>query len=472
MKNILFVTSEARPFAASGGLGDVAGSLPAAVKRAGGDDVDIRVVMPLYASVSQEYRSKMLFKCKFEVPLAWRRQYCGVFELQHEGVTWYFIDNEYYFKRAELYGSYDDGERYAYFCRAVLEMLGYVGFAPDVLHANDWQTAMCVIYHKCKGYYPSMRCIYTIHNIEYQGKYGFEILGDVFDLPKSDMSLVSFDGCINLTKGAIVACDALTTVSPQYAKELTAEYFGAGLHNMIAQNSYKLSGILNGIDYGYYDPANDSELEFTFDQKKTSGKAKNKTALQAELGLPQRAEVPMIGIISRLVGHKGIDLIRRVADEILTSDVQMVILGTGDPAYEDFFRGLAAAYPDKVSTNIMFNRVTAKKIYASSDVFLMPSKTEPCGLAQMIACRYGTVPVVRETGGLFDSIKAFNPVTGEGNGVTFSTYNAHDMLDAVRRALAMYADKPLWRKLRKNAMTSDFSWDSSARRYLELYNSL
>ena len=472
MKNILFVTSEARPFAASGGLGDVAGSLPAAIKRAGGDDVDIRVVMPLYGAVSREYRDKMTFKCMFNVNLSWRSQYCGVFEMEHDGVIWYFIDNEYYFKRDTLYGCFDDGERFSYFCRAALDMLGFVGFTPDILHANDWQTAMCVINHKCRGYYPSMRCVYTIHNIEYQGKYGFEILGDVFDLSQACKNIVAYDNCINLTKGAIVCCDALTTVSPQYANEIKSEYFSAGLYGIIGQNSYKLSGILNGIDTVYYDPTDDNEIEFTFGAKRMTGKAKNKAALQAELGLPVKPDAPMIGLITRLVSHKGIDLIMRVADEILQDDVQIVLLGTGDARYEDYFRELAKAYPDKVSANITFNRVMAKKIYASADMFLMPSKTEPCGLAQMIACRYGTVPIVRETGGLYDSIKAFNPETGEGNGITFATFNAHDMLDAVRRAISCYRDPKVWKKIRANAMASDFSWDRSAKDYLALYNSL
>ena len=472
MKKILFVTSEARPFAASGGLGDVAGSLPAAIKRAAGDEIDIRVVMPLYGSVSKDYRDKMTFKCMFNVNLSWRSQYCGVFEMIHDGIIWYFIDNEYYFKRDTLYGNFDDGERYSYFCRAVLDMLGFVGFIPDILHANDWQTAMCVINHKCREYYPSMRCVYTIHNIEYQGQYDFAILGDVFDLSPACKNIVAYDNCINLTKGAIVCCDALTTVSPQSANEIQTEYFSSGLYGIIGQNSYKLSGILNGIDTDYYDPTDDNEIEYTYGVKRMAGKAKNKAALQTELGLPVKPDAPMIGLITRLVAHKGIDLIMRVADEILQDDVQIVLLGTGDERYESFFRGLAAAYPDKVSANITFNRVMAKKIYASSDIFLMPSKTEPCGLSQMIACRYGSVPVVRETGGLFDSIKAFDPVSGEGNGVTFATINAHDMLDAVRRAVDMYRQPAIWKKLRSNAMQSDFSWDRSAKDYISLYNSL
>ncbi len=472
MKKILFVTSEARPFAASGGLGDVAGSLPVSLKKAGGEDLDVRVVMPLYASVSQEFRDQMVLKCKFTVKLAWRMQYCGVFELVRDGVTYYFIDNEYYFKREMLYGSYDDGERFAYFCKAVLDMLDPIGFVPDVLHANDWQSALCVIYHKCRDYYPSMKCVFTIHNIEYQGKYSFAILGDVFDLPQSAENVVGFDGCINLLKGAIVCCDALTTVSPQYANEIKSEYFAQGLHGIINANSYKLSGILNGIDTVYYNPDADKEIPFEFNSKAISGKAKNKAALQQELGLPVKEDVPVIAMITRLVSHKGLDLVCRVAEDLLCADVQLVILGTGEAVYESFFSEIAERYPNKVSANIAFDKFLAKRIYASADIFLMPSKSEPCGLAQMISARYGTVPIVRETGGLYDSIKPYNPETEEGNGITFATYNAHDMLDAIWRALGLYSDKPTWRKLRRNAMKSDFTWERSAKEYLDLYANL
>ena len=472
MKKLLFVTSEARPFAASGGLGDVAGSLPVSLKKAAGDDLDVRVVMPLYSTISQDFRDQMILKCKFTVRLAWRMQYCGVFELIRDGVTYYFIDNEYYFKREMLYGSFDDGERFAYFCKAVLDMLEHIDFVPDILHANDWQSALCVIYHKCRDYYPSMKCVFTIHNIEYQGKYSFAILGDVFDLPASAENVVGFDGCINLLKGAIVCCDALTTVSPQYANEIKGEYFAHGLHGIINANSYKLSGILNGIDTVYYNPESDPEIENEFTVKAISGKAKNKAALQAELNLPVDPDVPLIAMITRLVSHKGLDLVCRVAEDMVNANLQLVILGTGDSVYENFFRELAEKYPEKVSANIAFDKFLAKRIYASSDIFLMPSKTEPCGLAQMISARYGTVPIVRETGGLYDSIKPFDQTTQEGNGLTFATYNAHDMLDAIWRALGLYSDKPTWRKLRRNAMKSDFSWARSAKDYLDLFYNL
>ena len=472
MKKVLFVTSEARPFAASGGLGDVAGSLPPAVKAASKGEVDIRVVMPLYASVSDEWRSKMKLICKFNVPLSWRMQYCGVFELDHLGVKWYFIDNEYYFKREMMYGSFDDGERYAFFCRAALDMLWHVGFTPDILHANDWQSAMCVMYHKLRGYYPEMRCVYTIHNIEYQGKYSYDILGDVFDLSDSCRDVVGFDGCINLMKGAIVCCDALTTVSPQYANEIKSEYFAQGLHGIISSNAYKLSGILNGIDTVYYDPRHDSEIVSEYGLTNIKNKALNKEDIQTSLGLPVRPDVPMIAMITRLVSHKGLDLVKRVADEILQDDVQFIMLGTGDAAYENFFRELAGRHQNKASVHIAFDRVFAKRIYASADMFLMPSKSEPCGLSQMIASRYGTVAIVRETGGLYDSIKPFNPETGEGNGFTFATYNAHDMLDAVRRACGTFRDKKQWAQVRRNAMKTDFSWKQSATEYLKLYNNL
>lgn len=481
MKKILFVGSEAVPFAATGGLGDVLGSLPAALMRENSgavikDKVDVRVVIPMYQVVSQKYKEKSRLIAEFTVQLAWRRQYCGVWEYKLGEVTYYFIDNEYYFKRQSLYGSFDDGERYAFFCKAVMEMMPKIGFMPDILHCHDWQSALCVIYLKRKycylEAYSQMKAVYTIHNIDYQGIYSFDILGDVFCLDSWDRYVVEYDGCINLTKGAIVCCDKLTTVSPNYANEIQTEYFSSGLHHILRLNKDKICGIINGIDTDYYNPENDQSIAENFSLSTIEKKSVNKLALQKTFGLPERADVPMIAMVSRLASHKGFDLVRRVADEILEADVQFVLLGTGEGELEDFFGGLAARHPDKCGVMLAFDKVLAKQIYASADMFLMPSKSEPCGLAQMIASRYGTVPIVRETGGLYDTIKPFNPTTGEGNGFTFQTYNAHDMLDAVRRALALYADPKEWPLLRANAMKKDFSWDASAKKYLEMYNSL
>ena len=468
---ILIVGAEALPFAATGGLGDVLGSLPAALAREA-SDADIRVVMPLYAKVGAEYREKMTKVVEINVKLAWRNQYCGIYSLEKDGVIYYFLDNEYYFDRDALYGFFDDGERYAFFSRAVMDMIPAIDFYPDVLHANDWQSALTVVYNKLYYKYPGMKTIYTIHNIEYQGKYDKYILGDVFAIDNSDLSIVEYDGCINLTKGAIVCCDRLTTVSSRYADEIKDAFFAHGLENIIKANAEKLSGIVNGIDYEYYNPLKLDE-KFSAGYRTFSGKAKNKAALQEMLGLPTDTDAPIVSMISRLASHKGFDLVKCVLEEALdNSDMQFVLLGTGEKEFEYYFCELAAKYPTRVRALFEFNKELSKKIYAGSDIFLMPSKSEPCGLSQMIASRYATVPIVRETGGLYDTIKPFNSETLEGNGVTFCTYNAHDMLDAINRTLAFYKDKSVWKKLVKNAAEKDFSWNASARLYLLMYAGL
>lgn len=475
MKKILFVGSEAVPFASTGGLGDVLGSLPAALKEAD-SDIDVRVVIPMYKSISEKYKEKGTLITEFTVQLSWRRQYCGVWEYKLGNVTYYFIDNEYYFKRQSLYGSFDDGERYAFFCKAVLDMLPKIDFIPDILHCHDWQSALCVIYLKRKYCYDEkyshIKAVYTIHNIGYQGIYNFDILGDVFGLDSWDRYVVEYDGCINLTKGAIVCCDRLTTVSPNYSNEIKTEYFSCGLHHIIQMYSGKVCGIINGIDTKLYNPSDDPDIVENFDSTTVDKKVQNKLALQKEMGLPEDISVPMVAMVSRLASHKGFDLVRRVADEMLQSDMQFVLLGTGECELEDFFADLSKRYPEKCAVKLTFDKTLAKRIYASADIFLMPSKSEPCGLAQMIASRYGTVPIVRETGGLQDTIKPYNECEESGNGITFKTYNAHDMLDALRRALALYADKREWRILVGNAMNMDFSWKASALRYIEMYAKL
>ena len=475
MKKILFVGAEALPFAATGGLGDVLGSLPAALHRADGN-VDVRVVIPMYKVISEKYKQRSRLVAEFTVQLSWRRQYCGVWAYKYGDITYYFIDNEYYFKRQSLYGSFDDGERYAYFCKAVMEMLPKIDFMPDVLHCHDWQSALCVIYLKRKYRYledySAMKAVYTIHNIDYQGIYNFDILGDIFCLDSWDRYVVEYDGCINLTKGAIVCCDVLTTVSPRYAEEIQTEYYSSGLHHILKMNKDKIRGIINGIDTDYYNPETDKSIVKNFSLDTIGDKVENKLALQKTFGLPERGDVPMIAMISRLASHKGFDLVRRVADEILASDVQFVLLGTGEGELEDFFSGLAQRHPDKCGVMLAFDKLLAKQIYASADMFLMPSKSEPCGLAQMIASRYGTIPIVRETGGLYDTIRPYITSDGSGNGFTFKTYNAHDMLDAVRRALSLYCDKEEWSKLVANAMNMDFSWNASAKKYLKMYDEL
>lgn len=472
MSKILFVAAEALPFASTGGLGDVIGSLPEAIVKAD-KSADVRVALPMHAKISPETRMQMTKVAEFNVALSWRNLYCGVWSLKKNGVTFYFIDNEYYFNRSRLYGEYDDGERYAYFCKAVLEMLPRIDFTPDVLHAHDWQSALSIIYLRRQYHYPAMRAVYTIHNIEYQGVYSFSILGDVFGLSDADRSIVEYDGDINLTKGAIVCCDKLTTVSQKYSEEIRTPFYSYGLYHIINRYADKTMGIVNGIDYKYYNPNTDPDLEANYSASRLlKNKAVCKAALQEKLGLDVDPDTPLVAMITRLASHKGVDLVKRVIDEALaTEEMQFVVLGTGESSYEDFFCDLQARYPSKVRALIEFNKSLSKKIYAAADLFLMPSKSEPCGLSQMIASRYGAVSIVRETGGLYDTIKPYNPETKEGNGITFVTYNAHDMLDAVRRALALYRSSD-FKTLRKNAMTTDFSWAASAERYLAMYGAL
>ncbi len=479
MKKILFVGSEALPFAATGGLGDVLGSLPRALKEKAGDEVDIRVVMPLYDKIPERIRQEMTFLCSFTVPLSWRNLYCGVKCLELGGVIYYFIDNEFYFKRGPIYGHYDDGERYAYFCKAVLMMMSQLDFFPDILHAHDWQAAMTVVYAKRKFAslpgYDGIKTVFTIHNIEYQGKYDFAILGDIFDLDESDRSTMEYGDCINLMKGAIQCADRVTTVSPRYAEEIKTQEFSHGLHYILRENEYKLCGILNGIDTELYNAKTDPQIVQNFTDRSLAKKSLNKLALQAEIGLPERGEVPMYAIITRLASHKGIDLVKCIIGEFIEeNDAQLVVLGTGDREYEDFFKSLERAYPDKVSALITYDRDLAKRIYASADMFIMPSKSEPCGLAQMIASRYGAIPIVRETGGLYDSIKPYYEEKGKryGNGFTFANYNAHELLDRLRAAFELYQNPEMWNKLVRVAMKTDFSWDISAEKYLEMYGEL
>lgn len=476
MKKILFVGSEAMPFAATGGLGDVLGSLPAAIKARYGEDADVRVVMPLYDAVSENWRAEMKTEAVFTVSLSWRRQYCGVRSLVRDGVTYYFIDNEYYFRRGALYGQYDDGERFAFFSMAVVEMLEHISFYPDILHAHDWQAALSVVYlnqlFRWKEGYAGIRTVFTIHNIEYQGKYDPKILTDVFGLSSFDWRLMEYDGCINLMKAAIVCADKVTTVSPRYAGEIRSSEYGHGLEHILDAFGYKLIGILNGIDYKYYDPETDPAIAANYSADHLKGKEKDKLALQKEVGLPERTDIPMLAVVSRLVSHKGLDLIREMMYGMVQNhDLQLVVLGKGEVQYEDYFRWLAAQFPDKVRALITYDRDLSKRVYAASDIFLMPSRSEPCGLSQMIASRYGSIPVVRETGGLYDSIKGYWEENGEvrGNGFTFANYNATELYDRTDAALGVWWDPEKREKLLKKIMTTDFSWRVSAEKYMEMY---
>ena len=479
MKKILFVGAEVMPFAATGGLGDVLGSLPAAMKKEYKDDIDIRVVMPLYDMISEEWRTQMKLEAVFNLQLSWRNLYCGVKSLTKDGVTYYFIDNEYYFKRGSLYGHFDDGERYAYFCKAAIEMMSVLDFYPDVLHAHDWQAALSIAYlnfnYRYKKEYQDIKTVFTIHNIEYQGKYSFDIMGDIFGFGDYAREYLEYEGCMNLMKCAIEMANAVTTVSPRYADEIKGVEHSHGLALILNRNAHKLSGILNGIDYEYYDPEKDKVIPQNFSSDSIDKKAVNKTELQKSLGLPQREDVPMIAIISRLASHKGLDLVRDVAYRVLDNyDAQLVVLGKGEADYESFFAGLENNKNDKARALIKYDRDLSKKIYAAADLFVMPSKSEPCGLSQMIASRYGAVPIVRETGGLFDSIKGYWLRDGEilGNGFTFANYSSDELYDRICAAIGLYYDKELYRRFVKKIMETDFSWSVSARRYNELYNRL
>ena len=470
---VLFVASEALPFMASGGLGDVAGSLPQALRKR---LIGCRVVMPLYDTIKQELKDKMTFITNISVPVAWRRQYCGIFQAKHEGVIYYLIDNQYYFKRDTIYGHYDDAERFTFFARAVLEILPVIDFKPDIIHCNDWQSALTPVFYSAfyskDPWYQGIKTVFTIHNIQYQGTYGMELISDVIGLDPADTSIVEYDGDVNFMKGAIECANKVTTVSPSYAGEILDPWYSHGLDTILRDRQWKLQGILNGIDVKNYDPETDSAIAMNYTVKNAKeGKAANKKALQAEMGLPERADVPLIGIVSRLVSHKGLDLIKGILDEFLsTTDAQIAVLGSGDWQYENFFKEMAAKYPDKLAIQIAFIPSLARKIYAGADLFLMPSKSEPCGLSQMVALRYGTVPIVRETGGLRDSIT--DSGDGEGNGFTFKTYNAHDMLGAIRRGLDAYYNKEYWDSLVIRALECDFSWGKSANEYIKMYKEI
>lgn len=467
---ILFAASEARPYAASGGLADVVGSLPKAICRKGHD---CRIVMPLYKAISDELREEMTFVNNITVDVSWRKQYCGIFTAVKNGIIFYFIDNEYYFLRDGLYGFYDDCERFVFFSRAVLEMLRYIDFKPDIINSNDWQTSLIPVYYnvyyKYQQGYDNIKNVFTIHNIEYQGRYGKEVLNELMGIPLYHSNLLEYDGYVNMMKGAIETADIISTVSPSYAWEILDPWYSHGLDRILVTKQHKIRGILNGIDTDAFDPKTDKLIPKNYSASRPSGKTACKKELMNELGL-EESEAPIIGIVTRFVSHKGIDLIRGVFEEMLQMGMRFAVLGSGEGVYESFFREMALRYPDKVSATIGFVPELSHKIYAGADMFLMPSQSEPCGLAQMIAMRYGTIPIVRETGGLRDSVR--DNGSENGNGFTFKSYSAYDMLDAVKRAKAVYDTSFEWKKLIKRAMECDYSWSASADAYIEMYKEL
>ncbi len=473
-KKVLFVASEALPFVKTGGLADVAASLPKALNA---DGYDCRVVMPLYYDIPDDFKHTMRCLGNVYVPLAWRNQYCGVFTQTYEGVTYYFLDNEYYFKRRGLYGHYDDGERFAFFSKAVLESMSVTGFYPDIIHANDWHTALVSVYldvfYRGIPQLNGVKTIFTIHNIQFQGQYGDSIISDVLGIPADRASLIMYKGCANFMKGAIECSNIVTTVSPTYAGEILDPYYGYEMEDILRQRSYKLRGIVNGIDTAKNDPAADKALFVNYDLEHFDKKVENKLALQRMLGLPENKDTAMIGMVGRLTEQKGLDLVAAVLENIMQLPVQLVILGQGDWRYEETFKRAQNDHTAKLRCVLGFSADLASKIYGASDMFLMPSKFEPCGLSQLIAMRYGSVPIVRETGGLKDTVHAYNHDTSEGNGLTFYSYNAYDMLDAVQRAVGLYRDfKGDWAKVVENGMKGDYSWAATAKKYEEIYMSV
>ncbi len=474
MKQVLFVTSEATPFAASGGLGDVMGALPRAVRRLGRGSWQVSVLLPLYGTVDGALRRRMKKVAEGELSLAWRRVPYAVHRLTYYGCDYLFIENARYFDRPNLYGEYDDGERFAFFSRAVLEYARSLPTPPDILHANDWQSALSIIYLRTlfatDERLASVRTVYTVHNIEYQGCYDPAILSDVLDLHPVHAPHVLHRGAINLARGAIALADRITTVSPRYAAELCRGEHDFGLGEELRRASWKLRGILNGLDTAYFSPK-DKSLPHPFSLATLEeGKAANKAAVLREVGLKEDGS-PLLLMISRLVAAKGLDLLLSVLPGALAEGASCVILGTGDPAYEAALRRLAEAYPERLRVIVAFDRALSKRLYAGADLFLMPSRSEPCGLSQMVACRYGCIPIVHAVGGLADSITPYAP--GLGNGFSFEEYSEAALREALSLALSVYRDTPAeLRALRRRCMQSDFSWRPSALKYLELYESI
>ena len=471
---VLFVASEAAPFIKTGGLADVMGALPKALQALG---VEPALVIPNYEGVGEEYKNAMETVFEGSVDLSWRNQYLGVKKLVQDGIPVYFIDNEYYFKRDKLYGYDDDAERFAYFSKAALTMLHYIDFKPDVIHTNDWHTGLLGAYLKedfmQDPYFQGMKNVYTIHNLKYQGVFGRNIVEDVLGLPLRLLynGNIENDGDVNFMKAGMCYADFITTVSPSYAEEITYPYFGEGLEDYVALCAGKISGILNGLDEQEYNPETDPHIPVRFDASNVLVKKPlAKEALQRELGLTVNREIPVVGMITRLVEAKGLDLVMHIMDELMEEQVQLVVVGTGDEEYANALRELAWQHPGSVSVNILFNEGLARRVYAGADMFIMPSRYEACGLSQMIAMRYGTVPVVRETGGLKDSVINFDKYnTPEGNGFSFANFNAHELLFTIKRGLTCFAEKPLWEKIVYNAMHSDNSWKRSAQAYADLY---
>lgn len=473
---IMFVAAEGAPFAKTGGLGDVIGALPKSLVKKGHE---VAVVLPYYDVVASKFWEQVEDVLYFYTYLGWRREYVGVKRIVRDGVTFYFIDNEKYFHRGKVYGEWDDGERFAFFQLAALELMEKVNFIPDVLHVHDYHTAMIPFLLKEKyrwiNAYKDIKTVFTIHNIEFQGQFDSSMLWDLFGVGYERYAdgTLRWNDCLNWMKAAVLYSDRVTTVSPSYAEEIKTPAFGKGLDQIMRMESGKLTGIVNGIDTELFDPETDKLIPYHFSVNNLSGKTKNKVALQERLGLPVREDVPVIGMVSRLTDQKGFDLVVNELNNILQNDVQIILLGTGYTEYENAFSWFGNAYPDKVSANITFDLGLAQQIYASSDIFLMPSAFEPCGLSQMMSMRYGTLPIVSEVGGLRDTVEPYNVYDKTGTGFSFGEFSSYWMSKMIELALNVYYHHPEdWKQLQINAMSKDFSWDTACEAYLDLYKML
>ena len=477
MKRILFASSEVVPFAKTGGLADVVGSLPSAFNK---ESYDVRVIMPKYGSIPKEYTDQMNFITHINVSLGWRNKYCGIFELKYNGIIFYFVDDEFYFGGPTLYSYiHEDVEKFSFFSKSVLSILPYVDFKPDLIHCNDWQTGlvpvMLNVQYQHDEFYRDIKTIMTIHNLQFQGRWGLDEIQDATGLPDYVFApdKLEFQGDANLLKGGIVYADHISTVSKTYKDEIQMAYYGEHLDGLLRARKDDLTGIVNGISYTEYDPSTDELIFAKYNRRDfPSRKRENKVSLQRQLGLKPDKKVFLIGIVTRLTDQKGLDLIAHVIERFLENDIQLVVLGTGESRYEEMFRNYAWNNPEKISANITFSNELAHKIYAAADAFLMPSLFEPCGLSQLISMRYGTVPIVRETGGLKDTVIPYNKVTQEGTGFSFKNYNADEMWDTIWAAKEVFEDKVKWNNVARRAMAQDFSWESAAEKYAELYSKL
>jgi starch synthase len=474
---VWFVASEAYPFAKTGGLADVIGSLPKELSKQG---MDVRVIIPKYEAIPAHFKEAMEAQTivHFDIQLGWRKQYCGIQSVEYEGVIYYFMDNEYYFKRSGFYGYDDEVERYAFFCRGAIECLPLIDFQPDVIHCHDWQSGLVPVllnaHYRHLPFFASIKTVMTIHNLKYQGVFAKSKLQDLLGLSDEYLygNQLELYGGASFLKGGLQHADKITTVSPSYANEIQQPYYGEHLDSLLRWRHNDLRGILNGIDYELHDPMNDPNLYMNY-RDSLPKKRINKTRLQERLGLPVNEDVPMIALVTRLVQQKGLDLIAHVWPQLMELNAQFVILGTGEYRYEEMFRHAAREHGDKVSAQIVFDESLARQVYAASDLFLMPSQFEPCGIGQLIALRYRSVPIVRETGGLKDTVISFNEFTGEGTGFSFANYNAHEMLQTIKSAVYYYIhDREAWLKLMRNIKKCDFSWRKSAQQYVELYESM